>query len=251
MRVALEQKLEAAWLRVDETDVPMNPVVVGPPGCGKTSLIAAMAQKRNQPLYIYQCTMDTRPEDLIITPVLEGDQKIRYQASSLVSAMIAGGICILDEGNRMRDKAWASLASLLDTRRYVESIIAGIKIPAHRDFRGASTMNEDTSTFQLPDYIRSRLRPRIEVPEPDEATLEQVIRSNHPYVTEPVVSAVTKYLAKRRQENAPTVSTRQAVQLAAYTFKRQSLGETGSLPELIHDGFQIIVDTETRSNRKA
>ena len=34
--------------------------------------------------------------------------------------MIRGGIAILDEGNRMSEKSWASLAPLLDNRRYVE-----------------------------------------------------------------------------------------------------------------------------------
>ena len=45
--------------------------------------------------------------------------------------MIKGGICVLDEGNRMSEKSWASLAPLLDHRRYVDSIIAGISIDAH------------------------------------------------------------------------------------------------------------------------
>ena len=41
--------------------------------------------------------------------------------------MIRGGVCILDEANRMSEKSWASLAPLLDTRRYIESIVAGLK----------------------------------------------------------------------------------------------------------------------------
>ena len=45
--------------------------------------------------------------------------------------MLSGGVCVLDEGNRMNEKSWASLAPLLDHRRYVESVVAGITIPAH------------------------------------------------------------------------------------------------------------------------
>ncbi len=85
-------------------------------------------------VYIMQATLDTRPEDLIVTPVIEGAGKLRYVASPLLSAMIQGGIAILDEGNRMSEKSWASLAPLLDNRRYVESIVAGIKIKAHPQF---------------------------------------------------------------------------------------------------------------------
>ena len=86
--------------------------------------------------------------------------------------MIRGGVAILDEGNRMSEKSWASLAPLLDNRRYVESIVAGIKIPAHRKFR-LVTMNDDASTFELPEYIHSRLQPQIfiDFPERDEEYL--------------------------------------------------------------------------------
>src|SRR5262249_16939153 len=72
------------------------------------------ARLRKQSLYITQCTADTRPEDLIVTPVLSEAGKIAYHASPLVSAMLTGGVCVLDEGNRMNEKSWASLAPLLD-----------------------------------------------------------------------------------------------------------------------------------------
>ena len=85
--------------------------------------------------------------------MIEGANRIKYVASPLVSAMLRGGVAILDEGNRMSEKSWASLAPLLDNRRYVESVVAGIKIKAHPDFRLVATMNEDSSTFDLPEYI--------------------------------------------------------------------------------------------------
>ena len=96
-------------------------------------------RRSKQELYIYQCTADTRPEDLLVTPVLAESGKIAYHASPLVTAMLRGGVCILDEGNRMNEKSWASLAPLLDHRRYVESIVAGIthrgpsRLPLRRD----------------------------------------------------------------------------------------------------------------------
>src|SRR5258707_2996725 len=108
-----------------------------------------------------QATLDPRPEDLLITPVIEGEGRLRYVASSLVTAMIRGGVAILDEGNRMSEKSWASLAPLLDARRTIESIVAGIKVRAHPGFRFVTTMNDDRSTFELPEYIHSRLTPAL------------------------------------------------------------------------------------------
>ena len=164
------RQLLAAWLVIDETDVPMNPRLIGKPGVGKTTLAYAAAQRLDREVYIMQATVDTRPEDLIITPVIEGEGKLRYVASPLVTAMIRGGVCILDEGNRMSEKSWASLAPLLDSRRYVESIVAGVKVKAHPLFRIVATMNDDASTFDLPEYIHSRLQPQIliDFPERDE-----------------------------------------------------------------------------------
>ena len=48
--------------------------------------------------------------------------------------MLTGGVCVLDEGNRMNEKSWASLAPLLDHRRYVESVVAGIIDPRSSRF---------------------------------------------------------------------------------------------------------------------
>lgn len=144
-------ELKAAWMIVDKNDLPLNPRILGKPGVGKTTLAYAAGKRLGKDVYIFQCTMDTRPEDLIITPVIASDKKIAYAASSLVSAMIEGGVCLLDEGNRMSEKSWASLAPLMDKRRYVESIIAGIRIYAHPDFRLCVTMNSDSSTFEIPE----------------------------------------------------------------------------------------------------
>lgn len=130
----LINELKAAWLIVDENDLPLNPRILGKPGVGKTTLGYAAGKRLDKDVYMFQCTMDTRPEDLLISPVIASDKKIAYVASSLVSAMIKGGVCLLDEGNRMSEKSWASLAPLMDKRRYVESIIAGIRIYAHLNF---------------------------------------------------------------------------------------------------------------------
>jgi len=157
------QRLQAAWLRLSDHEPPLNPRVIGEPGLGKTTLACAVARQLGRPVYLFQCTMDTRPEDLIITPVLTPDRRVDYHASGVVSAMVRGGIAVLDEGNRMPERSWASLAPLMDDRRYVESTVAGVKVDAHPDFRLCVTMNQDASVYELPGYIQSRLKPRIEV----------------------------------------------------------------------------------------
>ena len=118
----------ASWLVIGEDDMPLSPRLVGRPGVGKTTLAYHAGRTLGRPVYLFQATMDTRPEDLIVTPVISDQGKIRYMASPVVSAMLRGGIAVIDEGNRMSEKSWASLAPLLDNRRYVESIVAGVDI---------------------------------------------------------------------------------------------------------------------------
>src|SRR5262249_54644354 len=63
-------QLPAAWMVVDRADVPMTPRLIGKPGVGKTTLAYAAARGFGRDVYLFQATMDTRPEDLIITPVV-------------------------------------------------------------------------------------------------------------------------------------------------------------------------------------
>src|SRR5689334_631741 len=100
----LMRQLLAAWMVVNEQDLPMNPRLLGKPGVGKTTLAYAAGRRMGREVYILQATLDTRPEDLLVTPVIEGAGNLRYVASPLVTAMIRGGIAILDEGNRMSEK---------------------------------------------------------------------------------------------------------------------------------------------------
>ncbi len=211
----------AAWLVIDAEDLPLSPRLVGKPGVGKTTLAYHAGKTLNRPVYLFQSTMDTRPEDLIVTPVISEQGKIKYVASPVVSAMIKGGIAIIDEGNRMSEKSWASLAPLLDSRRYVESIVAGIKIKAHPEFRLCTTMNDDASTFELPEYIHSRLQPQIHIDFPEEDEEKLILQSNLPFADEEILDYVVAFLqaAHRADER---YSVRDGINMARYALKRLS-----------------------------
>jgi len=218
----LMRQLLAAWMVLNEQDLPMHPRLLGKPGVGKTTLAYAAAKRMGRAVYILQATMDTRPEDLAVTPVIEGQGKLRYVASPLLTAMITGGIAILDEGNRMSEKSWASLAPLLDNRRYIESIVAGIKVKAHPDFRLVSTMNDDASTFELPEYIHSRLQPQIwiDFPERDEEYL--ILKENLPFAEDRILNYVTDFL-QRAHAADERYTARDGINIGRFAIKLASL----------------------------
>jgi MoxR-like ATPase len=243
--------LTAAWMKTHAYDRIMTPILIGAPGCGKTTLACTVAAQFELPVYLINCTSDIRPEDLLIIPVLSQDKQIVYRASGLVSAMITGGICVLDEANRMNERSWASLASLLDDRRYVESVTAGIKIPAHPEFRILATMNDDASTFNIPEYIESRLKPVIPVEFPSEDELKEIIARHMPFVTPELIRAVIVYLRdKKANGSLSTYSIRDAIQITRFAQKFSdepsiSIDHVARMVLKIHDSHRTIGHVST------
>ena len=228
----LMRQLLAAWIIVEERDVPMSPRLLGKPGVGKTTLAYAAARQLGREVYIMQATLDTRPEDLLVTPVIEAGGRLRYVASPLVTAMLRGGVVVLDEGNRMSEKSWASLAPLLDIRRYVESIVAGIKIKAHPDFRFVATMNDDASTFELPEYIHSRLQPQILIDFPEREEELLIIQENLPFAEKEVLDYVIDFLqSAHRAEERYTV--RDGINIARFAIKLVEAQGGGNVSEAL------------------
>ena len=65
--------------------------------------------------------------------------------------------------------------------------MAGIKIKAHPHFRLVTTMNDDASTFELPEYIHSRLQPQIFIDFPERDEEYQILKENLPFAEDRIL----------------------------------------------------------------
>ena len=108
----------------------------------------------------------------------------------------------------MNEKSWASLAPLLDHRRYVESIVAGITIPAHPDFRVCVTMNEDESTYEVPDYILSRLQPTLTLGFPTRDDEMAILKYHLPFAEDALLALTVEFLQQAHQAEARLLAAR-------------------------------------------
>jgi MoxR-like ATPase len=163
-------------------------------------------------------------------------------ASTIVAAAVNGGICILDEGNRMNEKSWASLAPLLDHRRYLESMVTGVKIPAHSDFRFVTTMNEDASTYDLPEYIHSRLQPQIHIDFPEEDEERAILESNIPFAHDEILTYVLSFLARAHQADE-RYTVRDGINIVRYAMKL--LNQEEATPrEMFEKALRLILGEE-------
>ena len=234
------EQILACWTTITPEDYPLCPRIVGKPGMGKTTLAQAAARRMDQPAYIFQCTMDTRPEDLLVTPVVSSGGAIRYQASPLVSAMVRGGVAILDEANRMSEKSWASLAPLLDNRRYVESQVAGVRISAGPNFRCCVTMNDDASTYEIPEYIISRIQPMISLEYPDFDEEVRILRYNVDFAPEDLLKMCAEFLQESHRYRLD-YSTRDGISIMRYVLKLQNRRQGLELQDAFNQAVEQVL----------
>jgi MoxR-like ATPase len=167
----------AAWMG-SRRRPPLCPLMVGEPGVGKNRIVYELAAITGLPLYILQGHEDLTAEDLACSVRFADDvrHRIDYVLSPLVTAMYKGGICFIDEIGKIRPRALSLLVSVLDERRYIDSTLLGERIAAAPTFRFVAATNTGEE-HDLPEFIRSRMKPLIHIGFPSKDEITDIIAS--------------------------------------------------------------------------
>ncbi len=91
--------------------------LVGPTGCGKTSLITQLCANLNWPLFVLKMNATMRPEDMegiMVPESRDGTVTLRHVPGDAIRAYREGGCLLLDEGNRAHPSSHTWLNALLE-----------------------------------------------------------------------------------------------------------------------------------------
>src|SRR4029453_19328035 len=81
--------------------------------------------------------------------------------------------------------------------------------------------NDDASTFEIPEYIHSRLQPQIFLDFPEREEELAILKENLPFVDEKILNYVADFLERCHQAEEP-FTVRDGINIARYTAKRLS-----------------------------
>ncbi len=96
-----------------------------------------------------------------------------------------------------------------------------MKIKAHPNFRMVATMNDDSSTFDLPEYIHSRLQPQILIDFPEREEELAILRENLPFSPDDILQYVTDFLQQAHAADE-SYTVRDGVSIGRYALKLES-----------------------------
>ena len=79
-------------------------------------------------------------------------------------------------------------------------------------------MNDDASTFELPEYIHSRLQPQILIDFPDREEELQILQENLPFADQEILDYVTDFLQSAHDADE-RYTVRDGINIARFTLK--------------------------------
>ena len=212
-RADIIEKALAAWTSLDGL-LPLNFRLYGPPGVGKNAIVYELARILKKDLYIINGHEELGPEDIACSATMTSKNTIEYVASPLFAAMLRGGIFFFDEIAKAPTSALDPLASVLDERRTLSSVLAGIHLKANDDFLFCAALNQDEEEgIGLPAFIDERTRPAIYVGYPTATELEAILKAQLPMLGKLWIEVFV--LQFKDKEFSP----RTAINLLSYAFR--------------------------------
>ncbi|MFX1569729.1 MAG: AAA family ATPase [Promethearchaeota archaeon] len=192
MDIVLSGQYQEALDLIYEADASnLYPILVGPPGIGKTTLCRYYAQSRaeitgNSSFEWITFDESTKPAHLVgsfnpATTIQKGFSFEAFNPGPLIKAMLNGGLFLANEVNRATEYTQNSLLEPLEEKTISIPHIGRIKASRGFFFIGAMNPSELVGTHRLGEALKDRFNVWIELDYPDKKTEMQIIEHNNPY----------------------------------------------------------------------
>lgn len=192
LEIVLTGQYEQALDLMFEADASnLYPILVGPPGIGKTTLCRYYAQTRaeitgNDSFEWITFDESTKPAHLIgsfnpATTIQKGFSFEAFNPGPLIKAMLNGGLFLANEVNRATEYTQNSLLEPLEEKTLSVPHIGRVKASPGFFFIGAMNPSELVGTHRLGEALKDRFNVWIELDYPDKKTEMKIIEHNNPY----------------------------------------------------------------------
>lgn len=159
-----DKKILLDFIQSQSEQNPINAMLVGPQGCGKTETAIWFAAKNNRPLLIMNCAATREPKDWFGSKEA-ADGSTYWKSSLFVKAVQEGYVILLDEFNRVHTSLHNTLYPLLDDRRktYIEDLDEVLTVHPNTVFFATCNIGfSHGGTFQLDGAIDDRFVYKID-----------------------------------------------------------------------------------------
>jgi len=207
-----------------------NIALTGPTGCGKTSIVAALAAVTNNPLVRFNMNGETRVSHIVgmNKPTTEaGSLALKFVLGPFAEAMEKGWWVMLDEIDAALQSVVMVLQSVLEEDRILFIPETGRAIRAHPNFRLFATGNtigyravarmRHAGTNPMNDAFLDRFGLVIAVDYPNRLDEIKRVRANCPGVDDAIIDGICRVAEDLRADDKfrSDFSTRRCIQWAA------------------------------------
>lgn len=189
----------------------------GPPGCGKSSLVTALAKEAGFRFLRINLSKSTEMSDLIgVDTPGEVAGSFVFRKGPLLTALEQGVWVLLDELNLASQSVLEGLNSILDHRRSIYVPELGKEVGAHSSFRVFGAQNpavEGGGRRGLPRSFLNRFT-KVQVEEAASEDILCIVKTLHPAINEVVVNHVIMTLQE----------VKKGLEREDYRFEQSALG---------------------------